>query len=334
MFGQPIRVGRLFGFNIILSWSFILLLGVVSINLAYTSPNFVNGLILGLLSLLLVFGSVLLHEIGHSLVARRLGIGIAEIELHFFGGAAKMLSMPKTPRDEILISVAGPLVSFGLAAIFLVLSALVPDVLGVLGLLVYANTMLGIFNLLPALPMDGGRVLRAALASRYGTLRATEIAVTVARVVAVGIAVYFLSNGAFYGVLIAFFIWMLGSRELRIARLMHGVQSGLGGVQKSWFSVRQSGTDVHQSGVEVFDRSGAPLGVASNSGYYEVSSHGDETIPNTTAQPSPGFGFSSKPMHRWGWSHASYGNKEGGETKQRHIVIRGPGGRLWIVNQR
>ena len=103
MLGSAFKIGRLFGIKITLSTSFLVLMVLwgVTQSLAH---NVVEGLVHSTLSLGLIFGSVLLHELGHSLVARRYGVDVAEIELHFFGGTAKMLSMPKRPRDEVVIA--------------------------------------------------------------------------------------------------------------------------------------------------------------------------------------------------------------------------------------
>src|SRR3954470_3504274 len=109
------RVGALFGFPIRLNLSFLLLLGAVSLWM---------GGMPGVLAVLFLFGSVLLHELGHALMARRLGVRMASIDLHFFGGAARMVDLPRTARDEIAIAAAGPAVSFALAGLGLFLGAL------------------------------------------------------------------------------------------------------------------------------------------------------------------------------------------------------------------
>ena len=190
MFGKSFHIGNLFGIKLALNWSFLVLVISLSLFIASTSGNFILGLLGGVLSLALVFSSILAHELGHALVARLLGVRIAEIELHLFGGAAKMLNMPSRPRDEILIAAAGPMVSFVLAGFFLGLSLLVSDSMGILGNLAFINLILGAFNLVPALPTDGGRILRAALSGRYGALGATRISVKVARVVTVALGIW------------------------------------------------------------------------------------------------------------------------------------------------
>ncbi|MFT4976326.1 MAG: Zn-dependent protease [Myxococcota bacterium] len=125
-----------------------------------------------------LFGSVLLHELGHALVARRFGIDTRSITLYPFGGIAALTAEPDSPRSELWIALAGPAVNFALAALTLPLAWLgAPLAATFIGI----NLVLGIFNLLPAFPMDGGRVLRAALSPRLGRLDATEQALNISR---------------------------------------------------------------------------------------------------------------------------------------------------------
>lgn len=136
------------------------------------------------LVLLLASASVLLHELGHALSARWFGVGTREITLYPFGGLALLTREPPTARAELVISLAGPAVNLVLA---LLGALLVPEPLG--GLVVALNLGLGLFNLLPAFPMDGGRVLRALLSGVWGRLRATQTALSVSRVFAWGFVV-------------------------------------------------------------------------------------------------------------------------------------------------
>lgn len=139
---------------------------------------------------ILLFGSVLLHELGHSVVAQRYGIRISSINLHLLGGMAMMTESPRTPKQEMWIAAAGPLVSFLLGFGFLLLALPFGASLdftrpGAVDLLAYGaalNLAMGLFNLVPALPMDGGRIFRAALQTRMTKLKATRIAATVSRV--------------------------------------------------------------------------------------------------------------------------------------------------------
>jgi Zn-dependent protease len=201
------RIGKILGIPIQVRLSFLLLMGLFLVW---------HGLG-GVLLLLALFASVLLHELGHALVARRLRVPIIGIDLHFFGGAAKLTHMPESPRHEIAIAAAGPAVSFALAlGLYLVFRA---TGLGPFAQLAAINLVLGGFNLLPALPMDGGRILRALLARRMGRLRATAIAVKVARVAAVGLAVLGLAVTNFFLVALAVMLWIMAGVELRAAQL-------------------------------------------------------------------------------------------------------------------
>jgi stage IV sporulation protein FB len=217
------RLGSVFGFPVEINLSFLLLLGVVFI--AY-------GGLAGVLIVGLTFGSVLLHELGHALVARRHGVHVSGIELSFFGGAAKMVQMPRSADHEIAIAAAGPAVSLVLAGIGLGLgTALSSPFLGLIG---WINLVLAGFNLIPALPMDGGRILRALLTRRMDFVRATEVSVQVARVVAIAFGVLGLLYGWYQLLVLAPLLWMMGTRERLMARAMaddyvgHGRGRGLG----------------------------------------------------------------------------------------------------------
>ena len=147
--------------------------------------------------LILVFGCVLLHELGHVLVALRFGITTSKIVLYPIGGIAWMKSIPKEPREEVAVALAGPAVNLFLASIAVILLGLVPpqpdgsDVFSTRSFaeaLLYVNLALGLFNLLPAFPMDGGRVLRAILAMKLPYEKATAIAVRIGEVTGIAFA--------------------------------------------------------------------------------------------------------------------------------------------------
>src|SRR5215510_758540 len=198
------RLGRVFGFPVEINFSFLLLLAVVW----FTSQN----PLVGLLVVGLAFGSVLLHELGHALVARRLGVRVSGIELSFFGGAAKMVQMPRSADHEIAIAAAGPAVSLMLAGAGFGLGAVLPGLLGWLFATIgLVNIMIAGFNLIPALPMDGGRILRALLTRRMDFVRATDIAVNVARAVAIGFGIFGLVYGWYQLLVLAPLLWMMGT---------------------------------------------------------------------------------------------------------------------------
>jgi Zn-dependent protease len=182
--------------------------------------------------LFFLFLFVLLHELGHSVVARRYGIPILDITLMPIGGVARTLGLPRNPGEEIRIALAGPAVNYVLAIPLAISFAMMPP--GVLREFIFtlllANLMLGTFNLIPAFPMDGGRVLRATLALRKDYLDATRIAVWAGRAVAVifvGVALY--DRSWILLALIAFFIYRAGGAELNMARRLSALSCGTAG---------------------------------------------------------------------------------------------------------
>ena len=202
------RLGSILGFPVELNLSFLLLLALVF---------FAFGGAIGVALVLLVFGSVLLHELGHAVVARRLGVHVAGIELSFFGGAAKMVQLPRTATHELLIAAAGPVVSLVLGGLGLGLGALTHSTF--FAWLGWTNLIIAGFNLIPALPMDGGRILRALLTRRMDFVSATDASVTVARVVAIAFAIIGLT-GPFQLLVLAPYLWMMGTQERMLARMM------------------------------------------------------------------------------------------------------------------
>jgi Zn-dependent protease len=216
------RLGRMFGFPVEINLSFLLLLAVVFIAVGGT-----GGVALGIGAVaivLLAFASVLLHELGHALVARRLGVHVSGIELSFLGGAAKMMQMPRSADHEIAIAAAGPAVSLMLAgAGFGLGAALHVPLLVTIGSI---NIVIAAFNLIPALPMDGGRILRALLSRKMDFVRATDVAVTVSRVAAVAFVVFGLIYGYLQLVILAPFLWMMGTHERMLARAMANDYAG------------------------------------------------------------------------------------------------------------
>ena len=212
------RLGTVFGFPIRIHLSFLLLLGFVMLS-SSMSP------LAGLVVVLMLASSVVVHELGHALVARRLGVPVAGIGLHFFGGAAELKGLARRPGDEIAIAVAGPAVSLGLAGVGYGLAALTGAPLFLS--FSFVNLVLALFNLLPVFPSDGGRILRAWLARKHGLVRATDMAVKVGRVACIGLAI----AGLFWSfqlILVAIVLWTFGGMERLAARMRgdHGDWSG------------------------------------------------------------------------------------------------------------
>ncbi len=203
MFGSGVTLFRIFGFEIRLDLSFLLIAVLVGASLASGYfPSVHEGLpastywILGFFAVVGIFASIVLHELGHSLVARRFGIEMRGITLHMFGGAAELEDEPTSPTAELLVAAAGPATSFALAGLLelgaLATAGLSSSELPIEMLLRYLaslNLVLGIFNLLPAFPLDGGRILRAGLWLKNGDHdRATRLAARIGAGLGMGLA--------------------------------------------------------------------------------------------------------------------------------------------------
>ncbi len=184
MFGKPLSLFRLYGFDVRLdaSWGLLALLVIWSLAKGYF-PGEVPGRpdaiywLSGILGATGLFGSIIFHEMCHSLVARRYGLPINGITLFIFGGVAEMEEEPDSAKVEFLMAIAGPIASYVLAIGFFI-TAWITGAAGVygpfvavLGYLAMINTMLATFNLIPAFPLDGGRVFRAILWQWKGNLR-------------------------------------------------------------------------------------------------------------------------------------------------------------------
>ena len=191
---RSIRVGRLAGVPIGIQPLWLLIVALITWSLgAFYYPDQAPGIVpafaygLGLMSALLLFASILLHELGHALVARRHGVEIEEIDLWLLGGVAKMSGYPQAASDELRFALAGPAVTLVIVAVFGAIALLLPAstpaaVTAVVSYQFFVNATILVFNLLPAFPLDGGRVMQALIWSRNGDLsRATAIAASVGR---------------------------------------------------------------------------------------------------------------------------------------------------------
>lgn len=180
-----VRLGRVGGVAVFVDlWWVLITLGIAAAMFVRVAPGSGSAALPAVVSIigaLMVLGSVLVHEVSHAVVARRLGIGVVSVSLFLFGGYSELEGEPARPRDELLVAGAGPVASLLLAATLAGLAVAMPEsVTGageVLGLLAVVNLAVAVFNLLPGLPLDGGRVLRSALWRLTGdTDRATRIA--------------------------------------------------------------------------------------------------------------------------------------------------------------
>jgi Zn-dependent protease/CBS domain-containing protein len=224
--GGSLKLGTLAGIEIRVhyTWLFAFILVAWSLGQGYFLPMTPGQAasaywILGVLSALLLFGSVLVHELAHSLVAEGRGIRVHDITLFIFGGVSNITSEASSARDEFLIAVVGPLTSLVLAGLFWLLAHVLPpntDGAAVAAYLSFANLLLAAFNIVPGFPLDGGRVLRAIIWAIAGDMqRATRIASYVGQAFAFllitwGI-VQVLGGNLFGGLWIAFIGWFLNS---------------------------------------------------------------------------------------------------------------------------
>ncbi len=221
-----IRIGKLFGIPVYIHLTFLLLLvwfGVVSWRQG-------DGLVAGfegVLYVLALFACVVLHELGHAVTARRYGIATRDITLLPIGGVARMERMPDDPHQELWVALAGPAVNVVIALVLVAFGASVSVAVfagegSFIDRLATVNVMLVLFNLLPAFPMDGGRVLRALLATRMQYTRATHLAAQIGQMM----ALVFGFVGLFVNpmlVFIAFFVWIGAAQEASMVQMKHSL---------------------------------------------------------------------------------------------------------------
>jgi Zn-dependent protease/predicted transcriptional regulator len=247
MFGSSWRVGRIAGVEVRVdsSWVVVALLVTYSMYLRvlylYGSVSTAGAVGLAVLSAVLLFGSVLVHELAHALVSQARGIRVLDITLFLFGGATRARVESRGPGDEFLIAVVGPLTSGILAGLFGIVAGLGGGVLsgplaGTLGYLGWVNLLLAAFNLVPGFPLDGGRLLRSAIWKATGSLgRATQIASGAGQavgwlLVAGGVA-WLLAGNLAGGIWFAFIGWFLvqaaraSYQELQLRHLLGGVEA-------------------------------------------------------------------------------------------------------------
>jgi Zn-dependent protease/CBS domain-containing protein len=223
---QSVRLGKLAGIPVYLDYSWFLIFVLITWTLAtsYFPSEFkgwpvVEYWVVGAVTAILLFASVLLHELGHSMVALRYKIPVRKITLFIFGGVAQISSEPPSAMVEFWIAIAGPTVSFALAGLFGLLQPVLSEISPILALakyLAYINGSLGLFNLIPGFPLDGGRVFRAIVwGVTHNFRRATLVAANIGRVIAflfILLGVWQMVSGNFgNGLWIAFIGWFLES---------------------------------------------------------------------------------------------------------------------------
>jgi Zn-dependent protease/CBS domain-containing protein len=252
------QLGRIAGIRIGVNWSWLIVFALIVWSLAAAvfpsqNPGFSDGeyLAMAVAAALLFFVSLLLHELGHALQARRDGVEIEGINLWLFGGVAQFKGSFPSAGAEFRIAIAGPLVSFALGVLFVLVAAFagLPNAIdGVVAWLGFTNLILLAFNLLPALPLDGGRVLRSALWHLRGDLRwATSVASAVGRgfgFLFVGLGLFMLIvEGTFSGAWLAFIGWFLLQAATAEARYV-ATRQALDGLRVRDLMVRQPVTVV------------------------------------------------------------------------------------------
>lgn len=223
------QIGKIMGIPIKLHITFLLIIPVMGY--IFANNNSVSGFrdvepvflryILGISVAILLFVCVLLHELGHSYVAKKHGTNIQGITLFLFGGVSSLEEIPRNPKVEFQMALAGPSVSLLIGSILIIFYELIKTgtsadnpFLRLLWLMAYINIVLFIFNLIPAFPMDGGRVLRAVLAGRMSYRKATSIAANVGKMFAIFMGIFGLViPGGLWYILIAFFIYIGATEE-------------------------------------------------------------------------------------------------------------------------
>jgi len=213
-------IGRLFGSDLRIHITFFLLLAWVGYA-AYATAGW-SGALENVVFVILLFACVVAHEFGHALTARRYGIKTPSITLLPIGGLAQLEKMPEKPGQEILVALAGPMVNVAIWAILMLAGAKMPLEMtgeldltgpGFLGRLAFVNLFLAVFNLIPAFPMDGGRVFRALLSLAMDRVQATRVAATAGQIVAFLFGFAGLSSGNPVLILIAVFVFVAANAE-------------------------------------------------------------------------------------------------------------------------
>jgi Zn-dependent protease len=223
--GSSLKVASVFGIEVRINVSFLFLLGFFWFR--FYQVGGVSGAVQGVVYILILFACVTLHEFGHAFAARAFGIQTRDITLYAIGGVARLNRIPEKPWQELIVAIAGPLVNVVIAAaLFLVtnvssgfqqLELLESPRIALLDKVAWANVFLILFNLIPAFPMDGGRVLRALLAMVTPYTRATQIAAWIGQ----GLAIAFVIFGFFYSpilVFIGFSIFVGAQQEAAMVR--------------------------------------------------------------------------------------------------------------------
>ena len=236
-----LKIARPFGIPVFLHWTFILLLAY-GIYLIFSQKPSLDQIFWTILFSISLFFCVVLHELGHALTAKKFNITTKDIILSPIGGVARLVKLPEKPIQELLVSAAGPLVNLGLFILLLPFYFLFdsftrnelegflnPDsnvfFLQSSGFQIYffgvliLNLILALFNLIPAFPMDGGRILRAALTLKFGRFKATQLATVTGQILAFGMIIIGLFNQNLMSAFIGIFVFQSARREKILAKM-------------------------------------------------------------------------------------------------------------------
>ncbi|MGB0650721.1 MAG: site-2 protease family protein [Rhodothermales bacterium] len=221
---SSIKFGSVRGIDMFVHWTFLVMLVGIFIFYVYQGLT-VMGALMGVGLILAVFGCVVLHELGHAFMAREFGIPTLDITMYPIGGVARLQHMPREPKQEFLIAIAGPAVNLAIAAILFLISTMFDSTRAlsqvvtpggnILAMLMWVNLGLVVFNMLPAFPMDGGRVLRAALATKLDYRNATHVASLIGQGMAFLFGIYGLFSGLWTLPLVAVFVFMAARQEVQ-----------------------------------------------------------------------------------------------------------------------
>ncbi len=225
------KLGEFAGIGVFVHATFVLLIAWIGVSHLVAGRS-ITAAIEGVAFVLSIFLCVVLHEYGHALTARRFGIGTRDIVLLPIGGVARLERIPEDPRQELLVAFAGPavnvVIAIGLGMMLILTNSWHPlDQLGMtrgsfFERLVVVNVFLVLFNLIPAFPMDGGRVLRALLATRLPYARATHLAANVGQAVAFVLGFVGLFSNPFL-VVVALFVWIGAAQESSLVEMRHAL---------------------------------------------------------------------------------------------------------------
>lgn len=264
--GRSFRICNVLGIPLKVHWTFglMILFVIYIIQLSGLSNSASVGLFF---FVFVMFACVILHELGHSLAARKYNIDTVDIIISPIGGLARLKEIPQQPSKELFIALAGPLVNLVIAGLvaaylhFVIGTNLIPRNLENLELLGYSidfmkfvflmNILLVIFNLVPAFPMDGGRVLRALLSFKLERVRATRVAMWIARIISfVFIIISFFSNHITLG-LIGVFVFIMSGKEYNYVRIIKKASTKISEIFRSDFSIIKT-TDKYDVVIDIF----------------------------------------------------------------------------------